>query len=476
MRNRPFLRAAVLTAVMATSLVTLVVVGARESGSRPIATREGVLPPGTELNEDLFDRPTERFSAEVAGGKRSYLFNLGDAAFSSPTIFGGLARQAGISCDTCHQGGAGNPKLYIPGLSLRPGTFDATNGLFNPKTDNGLLDAVTPPSLRGARHLAPYGHDGRFASLRDFIRNVVVGEFAGPEPSPQILDALVAYVQEISFLPNPNLATGGRLAEAASPAARRGEVLFHKPFPRDASLSCAACHKPSAAFVDHLVHDVGSGGRFKTPTLINANLNAPYFHDGRYETYDQVVGHFDRVFELGLSADERSDLVAYLDAVGHGEEPYTRETVDTALDEIDGFARVLETALANRDVPVIELVVDTVGNEWRELGENFPDRSNTNVLGGLPERLAARRATLGVGLTLRRIAMAAAAGDFQAASGAYAEYRSEAIAARSAAKQAEAWSLFDPATRERHFAALRDLDELAAQSAAREDRAPRKPR
>jgi hypothetical protein len=168
--------------------------------------------------------------------------------------------------------------------------------------------------------------------------------------------------------------------------------------------------------------------------------------------------------------------VAYLDAVGHGEEPYTRETVDTALDEIDGFARVLETALANRDVPVIELVVDTVGNEWRELGENFPDRSNTNVLGGLPERLAARRATLGVGLTLRRIAMAAAAGDFQAASGAYAEYRSEAIAARSAAKQAEAWSLFDPATRERHFATLRDIDELAAQSAAREDRAPRKPR
>ena len=230
MRNRPFLRAAVLTAVMATSLVTLVVVGARESGSRPIATREGLLPPGTELNEDLFDRPTERFSAEVAGGKRSYLFNLGDAAFSSPTIFGGLARQAGISCDTCHQGGAGNPKLYIPGLSLRPGTFDATSGLFNPKTDNGLLDAVTPPSLRGARHLAPYGHDGRFASLRDFIRNVIVGEFAGPEPSPQILDALVAYVQEISFLPNPNLAMrppgGGGLAGRAP---RRGLVSHALP-------------------------------------------------------------------------------------------------------------------------------------------------------------------------------------------------------------------------------------------------------
>jgi cytochrome c peroxidase len=109
-----------------------------------------------------------------------------------------------------------------------------------------VLDAVTPPSLRGARYLAPYGHDGRFASLRDFIRNVIVGEFAGPEPAPQILDALVTYVQEISFLPNPNLGKDGRLTEAASASARRGEVLFHKPFPRDASLSCAACHQPTA--------------------------------------------------------------------------------------------------------------------------------------------------------------------------------------------------------------------------------------
>ncbi|MFY9626200.1 MAG: hypothetical protein WAJ91_17715, partial [Rhodoplanes sp.] len=205
MRSPPSLRATLL-ALVTTGVTALVVLAVSPLGSRPIATRSGVLPAGTELNDDLFDRPTERFAFEAAGGKRSYLFNLGDMAFSSPAIFGGLARQAGISCDTCHQGGAGNSKLYIPGLSLRPGTFDTTNALFNPKTDNGVFDAVTPPSLRGARYLAPYGHDGRSASLRDFIHNVIVNEFAGPEPSPEILDALVTYVQEISFLPNPNLA------------------------------------------------------------------------------------------------------------------------------------------------------------------------------------------------------------------------------------------------------------------------------
>jgi cytochrome c peroxidase len=461
MPARPHLRTVLIAAATAASVIALAAITAAPLGSRPIVTHEGVLPPGTEINDDLLDRPTERFTSEVAGGRRSYLFNLGDLAFSSPAILGGLARQAGISCDTCHQGGAGNPKLYIPGLSLRPGTFDATNPLFNPKTDNGVLDAVTPPSLRGARHLAPYGRDGRTASLRDFIRNVIVGEFSGDQPAPQILDALVTYVQEIAFLPNPNLAPGGRLSGAASPAARRGEELFHKPFPRDPSLSCAGCHKPSAAFIDRQLHDVGSGGLFKTPTLVNANFNAPYFHDGRYDTYDQVVRHFDGAFGLGLSTDQQSDLVAYLEAVGHGEEPYTRETIDVALDEIDSFASVLDTALAERDLPVIELVVDTVGNEWRELGENFPGRTNTTIGGGLAERLAARRAARAAGLSLRKIAMAAGAGDFAAANRLYAEYRGEAATARSLVRLAQPWSLFDPATRERHFAALRQLEATA---------------
>jgi len=137
--------------------------GLATAPARPIITTEGVLPAGTDLNEDLLDQPTELFTFERAGGKRSYLFNLGDMLFSSPTVFGGVARKAGISCNTCHQQGSGNARLYVPGLSTRPGTFDTSGALFNAKADNGVLDAVTPPSLRGVKYLAPYGHDGRFA-------------------------------------------------------------------------------------------------------------------------------------------------------------------------------------------------------------------------------------------------------------------------------------------------------------------------
>ncbi len=169
----------------------------------PVVSNDAVLPVGTELNEELLDQPTELFAFEAAGGKRSYLFNLGDMLFSSAAIFGGKARDAGMSCNSCHQQGAGNAKLFVPGLSSKPGTFDTTGALFNPKADNGVFDPVTPPSLRGAKYLAPYGHDGRIASLRDFIRNVIVNEFAGTEPSGQVLDALVTYVNEISLPAEP---------------------------------------------------------------------------------------------------------------------------------------------------------------------------------------------------------------------------------------------------------------------------------
>jgi cytochrome c peroxidase len=435
------------------------------AAARPIVTTEGVLPPGTELHEDQLDQPTELFYSELAGGKRSYLLNLGDMLFSSPAILGGVARQAGVSCATCHQQGHNNARLFVPGLSARAGTFDTTNALFNIKNDNGVFDPVTPPSLRGAKFLAPYAHDGRFATLREFIRNAIVNEFAGPEPSNQIVDALETYIKEIAFLPNDRLADGGQLSGKASDAARRGEAIFNRPFRTDAAMSCAICHKPSSAFVDHQVHDVGTGGSFKTPTLINAKFNAPYFHDGRFDSYAEVVAYFDRHFDLGLSEREQHDLVAYLDAVGDADEPMTRDTVALQLDEIAQFASVLDTAILEKNVEVIALATDAIGNEWRELGERFPGHKDNTIKDGLAERLRAISVTRQQVLTLRRIAMASSAGDFDRAAAAYADYRRQTAAAAADLKAAEAYSLFNPQVREAHLRALQQLTDLA--SAAR---------
>ncbi|MBV8650513.1 MAG: hypothetical protein JO255_03535, partial [Alphaproteobacteria bacterium] len=405
--------------------------------------------------------PREVFKSEQIGGGKPYLVNLGDMAFDSPTILGGAARQAGISCSTCHVQGASNPKLFVPGMSTRPGNFDTTGPLFNPKANNFVLDPVTIPSLRGARYLAPYGHDGRMGSLRDFVRNVIVNEFAGPEPSPAILDALVAYIQDIDFLPNPRLAPGGKLAAKASDAERRGEALFMKPFPQDPSLSCAGCHQPTGLFVDHQQHDVGAGGAYKTPTLLNANFNAPYFHDGRYDTYGQVVAHFDRVYSLGLSAQDREDLVAYLEAVGDGERPYEPNGVIDRLTELHDFVSVLDTALPAHDREVISLTVSTVGGELRELAEAFPDKKDTALGDGADARRMARAVLKEMAMKLRRIDIAAAAGQFDEAATIFKDYQSLSDMAALALPSLQHWSLFNPALHDQHYAALRHIVEVA---------------
>jgi cytochrome c peroxidase len=422
----------------------------------PVDGDQTTLPAKTELNEDALRRPREVFHSEIVG-RRSELIKLGNLAFSSPSILGPVAQRAGISCETCHVNGAGNAKFFMPEMSTRPGNFDTTGALFNPKADNGALDPVRIPSLRGARYLSPYGNDGRMASLRDFVHNVIVNEFAGPEPQPAILDAIVAYIQAIDFLPNPSLGPAGRLMGQISESERRGEALFSKPFPHDPTLSCATCHVPSAAFVDHMQHDVGSGGLFKTPTLRNADFNAPYFHDGRFDSYDQVVAHFDGVFELGLLAQDQKDLVAYLTAIGDGLQPY-EQGAGSALKEINDFASLLATAIPGGDKDVVALAVDTIGGELRELTERYPDRKDTSVSGGETQRANARAALKEIVLLLRRIDMAVGEGRTADAAADYRNYRYlMAATIPSLLASAERWSLFNATVHDRHYEALRQV-------------------
>ncbi|HEY6619707.1 MAG TPA: cytochrome c peroxidase [Steroidobacteraceae bacterium] len=413
--------------------------------SSPVSDGAAGLPAGTELDQDAPNNPREIFHSEATRGHKSYMSNLGNLAFNSPYTLGDAARNAHISCASCHVNGASNPRLFIPGLSTRAGTFDTTNSLFNPKTDNGVLDAVTIPSLRGARFLGPYGHDGRTASLRDFVRNVVVNEFAGAEPSPQILDALVAYIEDIDFLPNPNLDKSGLLNGGATAAQRRGAALFSKPFPHESGLSCASCHIPSAAFVDHRQHDVGSGGLYKTPTLLNADFSAPYFHDGRFDNFGQVVDYFDHQYELGLSAQERIDLAAYLTAVGNGVRPEYRLTGINILADINGFASVLDIAICRQDAEVISLAVRSVNDLLQDLADHYPDPSGKETSGGFHELTLARATIAALMQNLQRIEAAIAAGRLSEAAAEYLNYRKLSFATAPLALQAaEPWSSLNP--------------------------------
>lgn len=125
-------------------------------------------------------------------------------------------------------------------------------------------------------------------------------------------------------------------ARAVSASAKRGFELF------TGKARCNLCHLPPN-FTDSGFHNIGLRvdgdpqdvgrfahrkvavlkGAFKTPTLRDIDLTAPYMHNGQYTTLEAVVDHYDRggdvrdnldrnLQPLGLSAGEKADLVAFM--------------------------------------------------------------------------------------------------------------------------------------------------------------------
>ncbi|RMH21394.1 MAG: cytochrome C [Acidobacteria bacterium] len=391
-----------------------------------VAGRLAVLPPGSNVN-DQDPLPLLRLNFEARGHDERDLFMVayGDMVFDSPRIFGEPARSLGIACSTCHNRSDVNRDFFIPGLSHKAGSVDVDGEYFNPRFNDQRDDPLDIPTLRGLRFTAPYGRDGRFASLRDFVRNVIVNEFGGPEPTPLVLDALVAYLLEFDWLPSPYLLPDGRLNDRAPEAARRGEALFNKPFPGLGGRACATCHVPSANFIDRQVHDVGSGDPsapgardsfFDTPTLINVKYTAPYFHDGSLETLRDVVEWFDDKHRLQLTPQEVDDLTAYLEAVGEAEEPYEvfdDENTPFALAwaELSTFLSTLDTLIPARDATHALLLLDTVGPDLRLDASAAQDRSVIPKVYEIADAVAAIRAAI-------------AAGDWPAAAARYENYKS----------------------------------------------------
>ena len=133
--------------------------------------------------------------------------------------------------------------------------------------------------------------------------------------------------------------------KAISVAAQRGFYLFNT------KANCATCHS-GWNFTDQGFHDIGvadeDNGRgklmpmipplqhaFKTPTLRNAALRAPYLHNGSEATLADVVAFYnkggkakrpslsDDVRSLHLTGKEQADLVEFLQTLTGEDAPTT---------------------------------------------------------------------------------------------------------------------------------------------------------
>jgi cytochrome c peroxidase len=69
---------------------------------------------------------------------------------------------------------------------------------------------------------------------------------------------------------------------------------------------------PGRALVTGKWKDVG---RFKGPILRGLAARAPYFHNGSAATLEDVIQFYDARFSLGLTTQEKSDLLAFLSAL-----------------------------------------------------------------------------------------------------------------------------------------------------------------
>ena len=111
-------------------------------------------------------------------------------------------------------------------------------------------------------------------------------------------------------------------------AAARGEALF------TGRANCARCHVPplftEPGWNMHTAEEIGIDDfqamrspdeRYRTTPLkgLWARTKGGFYHDGRFESLDAVLRHYDALFALGLSAQDRTDLTHFLLSLGDGE-------------------------------------------------------------------------------------------------------------------------------------------------------------
>jgi DNA-binding beta-propeller fold protein YncE/mono/diheme cytochrome c family protein len=192
---------------------------------------------------------------------------------------------------------------------------------------DGREDALTWSTPDGPRQTimlagrmtttAPYSWMGNHGDLRAHVKETFrrLGGIGLPDNAGSFdeLDALIAYLNSMR---GPS-AEGARADADQMKLVSRGKELFFE----DAQ-GCATCHVGGSG-TDSVKHDLGavaaSDGRggFDTPALRFIAGTAPYFHDGRYATLEELLAGADGKMghTLQLSRQDVTALKAYLETL-----------------------------------------------------------------------------------------------------------------------------------------------------------------
>lgn len=292
--------------------------------------------------------------------------DLGRRLFYDPLLSGGNT----MSCAGCHQ----QSRSFTDGKAVSVG-------------EAGRPLARNAMPLVNLAWTAPYFWDGRAPTLEALVPIPIQHPDEMNQPMPALLDELGAHpdyparfaaafpgegITEatvskaiaqflrtlVSFNSRADLLDEG-LTEL-SPLERRGNELMVAGLPKGAPDRvqdiCDACHKHSAGVINAdsamglfttaayktngldagddrgraaVTGDAADQGAFKIPSIRNLTHTAPYMHDGRFATVEEVVAHYNegiadlpnlehplrlsgRVARMELSAEDQAAVVAML--------------------------------------------------------------------------------------------------------------------------------------------------------------------
>ena len=271
-----------------------------------------------------------------------------------------LSADNSISCATCHDPhyGYADPHAVSVGVKGRQGERNSTTVLNVVFAESFMWDGRSPtledqvalpfasptelglPEEQAALKLRQQGYNELFQQV--FREDVTAANMS---------KALAAYQRTLVAADSPfDRYTFKHDKSAMSPAAQRGFQVF-------LDAKCDACHLVMteglhpfalnyAVFTDSKFHNLGvdaakgnpdpgrytvtgareDWGRFRTPSLRNVALTAPYFHDGSKATLPEVVDFYDKgggansnldpaLRQLNLTPQQKQDLVYFLESL-----------------------------------------------------------------------------------------------------------------------------------------------------------------
>lgn len=250
-----------------------------------------------------------------------------------------LSDNGTVSCASCHD----STKAFTDGLPVSTGINGKTGDrnsmpLFNLAWKSSFFWDGRSKSLREQVLQPIQDHREMASDLSTVVEHLEKTQRLkfekafgpGPVNEEKIALALENFLLTLtSYVSKFDRAVSGK--ETLTTKEQRGMELFFTEYePRSGQLGadCFHCHG-GANFSDHQLHDNGLGeGIFATPSLRNLTLTAPYMHDGRFKTLEEVVAHYSGPMKrnktldpnlskhprlgLKLSSEDQAALVAFL--------------------------------------------------------------------------------------------------------------------------------------------------------------------